>query len=107
MLSGFLAFRQMRVPGVPGFRLHMGKTGAGRRIGDADEVLAPRTLNLPPGVARIALQRLIAVGTVEFEFSGAHRVHPSMRKTAAKSIKKITQKNKIYFLSADCACRSR
>ena len=102
MGSGFFAFGQMRIPGVPGFRLHMGKTGAGRRIGDADEVLASRTLNLPPGVARITLQRLIAVGTVEFEFSGAHRVHPNMRKTAAKSIKK----NKLYFLITDCACRS-
>ena len=86
----------MRVPGVPGFRLHMGETGAGRRIGDADEVLAPRTLNLPPGVARITVQRLIAVGTIEFEFNGAHRVHPNMRKTATKSIKK-----KQNILSAD------
>jgi len=43
------------------------ETGARRRTGNTDEMLAGRTLNLPAGVARIALQRLIAVGAVKFE----------------------------------------
>ena len=58
----------MGVPGVAGFRLHVGEAGARRRIGNADKMLAGRALNLPAGVARVALQRLIAVGAVEFEF---------------------------------------
>ena len=53
--------------------MDLGETGSRRRIGDADEMLAGRALNLPPGVARVAFQRLIAVGTVKFEFVGAHR----------------------------------
>ena len=76
----------MRVPGVPGLRLHMGETGARRRTGNADEMLAAGTLNLPASVARIALQRLIAVGTVEFEFVCAHKLQPIMRILAAKSM---------------------
>jgi hypothetical protein len=40
---------------MAGFRLHVGETGARRRIRNADEVLAGRTLNLPTGVAWIAL----------------------------------------------------
>ena len=62
----------MRIPGVAGFRLHMGETGARWRIGNADEVLAGGALNLPAGVARVALQRLITIGTIEFEFVGVH-----------------------------------
>ena len=58
----------MRRPGLAGFRLNMGEASAGRRIGNADEMLAGRALNLPSGMARVALQRLVAVGTIEFEF---------------------------------------
>lgn len=46
----------------------MGKASAQRRAGNANEMVAARTLNLPPRVARIAFQRLVAVGTVELEF---------------------------------------
>jgi hypothetical protein len=53
----------------------VGETGARRRIGNPDEVVAGRTLELPAGMAGVALQRLIAVGTVEFEFGGVHRLH--------------------------------
>ena len=66
--SGFVALRHMRGPGLTGFRLDVGEAGARRRIGNADEMLAGRALNLPAGMAGIALQRLVAVGTVEFEF---------------------------------------
>ena len=65
----------MRGPSLAGFRLDVGEAGARRRIGDADEMLASRALNLPSGVARVALQRLVTVGTVEFEFVRAHRLH--------------------------------
>ena len=63
----------MRVPGAAGLRLDMGETGARRRIGDANEHIAGRTLDLPAGKLRFALQWLIAVGTIEFEFVGVHK----------------------------------
>ena len=66
----------MGVPSAPRFRLDVGEAGARRRIGDADEVLAGRALNLPAGVMGFALQRLIAVGTVELEFRCGHRLSP-------------------------------
>jgi hypothetical protein len=44
-------------------------------------------LGLLPGKAQIAAQRLITVGTVEFEFVGVH-VHPVMRKWSAESMGK-------------------
>src|SRR5690349_8446071 len=65
-------------------RLDVGEARAGRRTGNADEMVAARTLNLPVGVARIAFQRLVAVGTVEFEFVRGH--HPFMRQTVAVSM---------------------
>ena len=74
----------MRIPGVAGLRLDMGEASADGRAGDADEMLASRALNLPAGMARITFQRLVAVGTVKFEF--VHSLHLSMRKPIAKSI---------------------
>jgi hypothetical protein len=53
----------------------MREAGARRRIGNTDEMLARRTLNLPPGVARVAFQGLIAMGTIKFEFGCAHHLH--------------------------------
>jgi hypothetical protein len=64
----------------------MREAGARGRIGNADEMLAGRTLNLPTGELGFALQRLIAVGTIEFEFVCAHKLHPIMRKPGTKSI---------------------
>jgi hypothetical protein len=91
----------MRGPSLAGFRLDMGEAGARRRIGNADEMVASRALNLPARVARIALQMLVAVGTVEFEFGIAHSLHPFMRKPAAKSMCTIYS----YFLFGEFACR--
>jgi hypothetical protein len=91
----------MRGPSLAGFRVDMGEPGARRRIGNADEVVASGALNLPTRVARIALQRLVAVGTVEFEFGVAHSLHLFMRKLAAKSMCPIYA----YFLFGECACR--
>jgi len=56
----------------------MGEAGARWRTGDADEMLAGRALDLPSGMARIALQRLVTMGTIKFEFVGTHGrfVHP-------------------------------
>jgi hypothetical protein len=64
----------MRSPGLANLRLHMGETGARGWTGNADEMLASGTLDLPAGVARVAFQRLIAVGTIEFEFICVHRL---------------------------------
>jgi hypothetical protein len=65
-----------KLTGLPEFRLHLGEAGAGRRIRDADEMVAGRTLNLASGVARVALQRLVSVGTIEFEIGFAHKLLP-------------------------------
>ena len=82
--SALLALGRMRVPGVARLRLDVGEAGAGWRAGNADEMLATGALNLPARVARVAFQRLVAVGTVEFEF--VHSLHPFMRKAASKSM---------------------
>jgi hypothetical protein len=75
------------VPGAARLWLDMRKAGAGRRAGNANKVVASGTLNLPPRVARVALQRLVAVGTIEFEFRGVHTLSShSMRKAIGKSI---------------------
>jgi hypothetical protein len=84
--SALLALLRVRVPSVAGLRLDMGEAGAGGRAGDADEVLARRTLNLPAGVAGVTLERLVAVGTVEPELGVAHSLHPFMHKTPAESM---------------------
>ena len=79
----------MSRPGLAVFRLDVGETGARWRIGDADEDLTGRALNLPAGKLRLALQRLIAVGTVKFEFAGVHKLIAFtfiMRNPGAKSI---------------------
>jgi hypothetical protein len=57
------------------FRLDLGESGARRWIGNANEMLAGRALNLPARVAGVALQRLIAVAAVEFEFGCGHKLH--------------------------------
>ncbi len=53
-LTSFTALRRMRVPSAAGFRLDVGEAGAGGRVGDADEMLAGRALDLPSGVTRVA-----------------------------------------------------
>jgi hypothetical protein len=63
-------------PGLAGFRLDMGKTGARRWIGNADEDIAGRTLDLPARELGLTFQWLITVGTVKFEFICAHTLHP-------------------------------
>ena len=79
----------MRVPRASGLRLHMREAGARRRIGDADKDIARRTLDLPAGELRFALQRLVAVGTIKFEFVGVHKLIAFtfiMRKPGTESI---------------------
>ena len=79
----------MRGPRLARLRRDVGEAGAGRRTGNADEVLAAGALNLAPGEAGVALQRLVAVGTIKFEFVGVHKLIAFtfiMRKTGAKSI---------------------
>ena len=76
----------MSRPSLAVFRLDVSEAGSRRRIGNADEMVASRALNLSARVAGIALQRLVAVGTVEFEFGVAHSLHSFMRKPTAKSM---------------------
>ena len=79
----------MRVPSAAGLRLNLREPSARRRVWDADQNLAGRTLNLPAGELRFALQRLVAVGTVKFEFIRVHKMfalHFIMRKPWVKSI---------------------
>jgi hypothetical protein len=64
----------MRGPGLARFRLDVSETGARRRVRDADQMVAGGTLNLPAGMARIALQRLVAMGTIKFEFVRVHSI---------------------------------
>ena len=75
--SAHLTHRQIGVPGMAGLRLDMREAGAGRWAGNVDNVLAAWALNLPTGVARVALQGLVAVGTVELELRFIHSLHPS------------------------------
>jgi hypothetical protein len=51
---GFAAFRGVSVPSAAGFRLDMGESGPRWRIGNTDEMLASRALDLASGVARVA-----------------------------------------------------
>jgi hypothetical protein len=44
-------------------------------FGDTDEVIAGRALDLRAGELRFALQRLVAMGAIEFEFVGADDPH--------------------------------
>jgi len=93
----------MRRPGLAVLRLDVGETRASGRIGNADEVVAGRTLDLPAGELRLALQRLVAVGTIKFEFVRVHMFivfNLYMRKPGAKSISKIYP----YFFSGEYAC---
>ena len=86
--SGFVALRQMRVPGAPGLRLDVREAGARRRVGDSDEVIAGGTLDLPPGELWFALQRLVAVRAVKLEFGCVHKLHPHHAPTGGKKYMK-------------------
>ena len=66
----------MSRPSLTAFRLHMSESSTRRRIRDADEMLAGRALNLSAGELGFALQRLVAVGTIEFEFVRVHKLLP-------------------------------
>jgi hypothetical protein len=59
--SGLVTLGHMRGPSLAGLRLDVGESRARRRIGNTDQVIARGALNLATGVARITLQRLIAV----------------------------------------------
>jgi hypothetical protein len=74
----------MRHPRLAGFRVDMRETAARRGAGNANQVLAGGALNLAPCVATIALQRLIAMGAIEFEFSGIHKLHPHHAQTTGE-----------------------
>lgn len=81
--------RRIGIPGVARLGRDIRKAHAGWRIGDADQEFAGWTLNLPAGELRLALERLIAVGTVEFEFVIAHSLCIGKRKPWDKSMSKL------------------
>src|SRR3954462_5913566 len=87
--SRLFSLGNVSIPRAPGLRLDLRESHARRRIGNADQVLAGRALDLPAGKLRFALQRLIAVGTIEFEFIGAHSLYLYKRKRRRKGISKI------------------
>jgi hypothetical protein len=70
------------------FRLDVSETRAGGRIGDTDQNLAGRALNLPPGELRLAFQWLVAVGAIEFEFVRVHSLHPLHAQTGREKYMK-------------------
>jgi hypothetical protein len=72
---------------VAGLRFDVRETHSRRRIRDADEDFARRTLDLPGGELRLALQGLVAVGAGEFEFVGWH-TQPHQRNHRPKSMPK-------------------
>jgi hypothetical protein len=74
----------MGVPSASGLRLDLREPGARRRIGDADEKITGRALDLPSGELRLALQGLVAVRTVEFKFVRVHRILPHHAQTRCK-----------------------
>jgi len=86
--SGFGALGNMRGPGLAGFRLNVGESGARRRVRNPDEMVAGRTLDLTTGMAGFTLQRLIAVGAVEFKFGGVHSLHSHHAQTGCKKYAK-------------------
>jgi len=95
--SDFGALRHMRGPSLAGFRLNRGETSARWRMGNPDEDIAGRALDLTTSMAGDALQRLVAAETVEFEFGGVHRLHsfhgPTGCKNNAKHIHTFSPKN--------------
>jgi len=74
----------MRGPGLAMFRLDVSEAGARWRIGDADEMVACWALNLPAGELRFTFQRLVAVGTIKFEFVCVHSLHLHHAQTGRK-----------------------
>jgi hypothetical protein len=64
------------------------ETCARRRIGDANQVLAGRALNLPAGINGFALQWLVAMLAMEFKFGVIHKLHLYMRNPAVKSMER-------------------
>ena len=78
----------MRGRGLAGFRLDLGEAAARRRIGNANEMVASRALNLPSGEARLAPERLVAVRALELEFRVAHSLHLFLRKCFPESMLK-------------------
>jgi len=80
-----ISFRNVRIPCPSRFRLHVSEARASRRVGNAYKMLARWALDLATGELRFALQWLIAMGTVEFEFVRVHGLYPHKRKTPEKS----------------------
>ena len=71
-----MAFGWMGIPGAAGLRLNVSEACAWRGIWNADQHMAAGAFDLAAGVAGIAFQGLITVGTIEFEIGVAHIISP-------------------------------
>jgi hypothetical protein len=91
----------MSVPSAAGLGLHLRETGARRWIRNANEMMARWAFDLSARELRFALQRLIAVGTIEFEIVCVHSLHPHHAQTGREKYMELFS----YFLSVLCACR--
>ena len=80
----------------------MGEPHACGRVGNADQVVARRAFDLAAGISRIAFQGLVAMSAVELEFGCVYRLHPLHAQTGLQEYIEPT----IYFLGADCACKT-
>ena len=74
--SGFPSLGHMGGPSLTGFGLDLCEAHPGGWIRNADQDLARRANDLTTGELRLALQGLVAVGTVEFEFVCVHTFQP-------------------------------
>ena len=92
-----LAFGQMGIPSATRLGLDLCEAGAGRRIGNSNEMLTTGTLNLASGELRFALERLVAMRAIELEFGGSHSAYLHKRKSRGKSISKFLS---ILFISS-------
>ena len=76
----------MRSPRLTRFGLHLGEAHARWGIGNANQYLARRADDLPSGELCLALQGLVAVGAVEFEFVCVHSLYPHKRISGRESM---------------------
>ena len=69
---GFWVVGQKRVPGLSALAGYSREPGARRRVGNIDQVIAGRALDLTSGMLDGALQVLLAMRAFKFEIAGRH-----------------------------------
>jgi len=69
---GLARARNKRIPGPSALAWHTGETAARRRIGNIDEVITRRALNLAARELHFTFEVLFAMRALKFEFAGSH-----------------------------------